>query len=259
MSEHILSHVEDGIQTITFNRPEKKNAFTLAMYEGFVAALAAGNEDRSVRVILLKGAGDAFTAGNDLADFMTQPPTSEDTPVFKLLMALVDCPKPIIAAIDGAAVGIGTTMLLHTDLNYASDRTKFVMPFVNLGLVPEGASTFLLPRMAGHQRAAELLMFGEPFTPATAKELGIISEVLPAADFHAQVADRARRLADKPATAIRRTKRLLKEPTRDRAIRAIRAEAEMFVRSLQSPEAAEAFSAFFEKRKPDFSKIKSED
>jgi enoyl-CoA hydratase/carnithine racemase len=252
----ILVDAKDGVCTITFNRPEKKNAFTVAMYEQLVAAIAKAEADDHVRAMLFTGAGDAFTGGNDLGDFMNQPPTGEDTPVFRLLMMLVDVEKPIVTAVNGAAVGIGTTMLLHTDINLASDKARFQMPFINLALVPEAGSTLLLPRLAGHPRAAELLMLGEPFDAITARDVGLITRVVEAASLRGVAEETARKLAEKPRLALRRTKRLLKDPLRDELKMAIRHEAEQFLRSLGSPEAMEAFSAFFEKRKPDFTKIR---
>lgn len=258
MTDQVLTQAAGGVLTVTFNRPQKKNAFTLRMYEQLVLALREADRDPEVRVILLTGAGDAFTSGNDLADFMSDPPKGEDSPVFQLLLALVEVKKPLIAMVNGAAVGIGTTMLLHCDLVYASDRAKLVMPFVNLGLVPEGGSTYLLPRMAGHARAAELLLFGEPFDARVAQEVGIVNEVFEADALEAAVRARAQKLAEKPPLALERTKRLLKEPIRNGVLRAIRDEGDLFVRSLSSPEAAEAFSAFFEKRRPDFSKLPRE-
>jgi enoyl-CoA hydratase/carnithine racemase len=254
-AERIQSDVSEGICTITFNRPEKKNAFTVSMYEAIIASLKGAEANPAVRVIVLTGAGDAFTGGNDLADFMNNPPNSDDHPVVQLLMRLVDAEKPVIAAVNGIAVGIGTTMLLHCDLVYASDKARFLLPFVNLGLVPEGASTYLMPRMVGHQRAAELLFLGEQFDAATAKEVGIVNRVLEAQHLTSFVRERALALCEKPRTALRRTKRLMKDPRRDEVTRAIKREGELFIQCLESPEAREAFTAFFEKRKPNFKSI----
>jgi enoyl-CoA hydratase/carnithine racemase len=256
MSGVIGTHFADGIFTITFDRPEKKNAFTLAMYEALVAALRHAETDPAVRVVVLTGAGEAFTGGNDLGDFMKSPPTAgESHPVIKFLYAIVEAEKPIIAAVNGVAVGIGTTMLLHFDLVYASDKARFQLPFVNLGLVPEAASSFLIPRMAGHVKAAELLYFGEPFDAKVALEIGLVNHVIESPRLMDVVKERARTLAEKPRMALKRTKRLLKDPRRDEVKRAIEREGELFIQCLQSPEAMEAFQAFFEKRKPDFSKI----
>jgi enoyl-CoA hydratase/carnithine racemase len=257
-SGRIDSRLEGAVLSITFDRPEKKNAFTISMYEELVAALARAESDKEVRAILISGTGDTFTAGNDLFDFMNNPPKGEDTPVLQLLYALVNAEKPIVGAVNGVAVGIGTTMLLHFDVVYASETAKFILPFINLGIVPEGASTYYLPAMAGHARAAEMLMFGEPFDAKTALEVGIVSRILEAGKLREYAMERAQILAAKPRLALRRTKRLLKDQKRDLVRDTIRAEAELFARSLTSPEAVEAFTAFFEKRKPDFSKIDSE-
>lgn len=253
------TRLEGAVLSIIIDRPEKKNAFTMAMYEEFVAALKRAENDRAIRSVLVTGNGDVFTAGNDLGDFMKNPPSGEDTPVLQLLYALVDAQKPIVGAVNGLAVGIGTTMLLHFDVVVASTNAKFILPFVNLGIVPEGASTLLLPLMAGHALASELLMFGEPFDAATAKEAGIVGRIVEPAKLMETAMERAQALAAKPRLALKRTKRLLKDHRRDQVRAAIRAEADLFIRSLTSPEAAEAFTAFFEKRKPDFSKVDVED
>jgi enoyl-CoA hydratase/carnithine racemase len=253
--QRILSDTSGGIATITFNRPEKKNAFTVDMYERLVAALRRADADQAVRVIVATGASDAFTGGNDLGDFMNAPPRGEDHPIMQLLMTLVDLEKPLITAVNGVAVGIGTTMLLHADLNYASDKARFVLPFVNLGLVPEGGSTYLLPRLCGHQKASELLLFGDPFDASTAKEVGLVNQVVEHAKLAAFVRERAQVLAEKPRTSLKRSKRLLKDARRDEVVRAIKREGELFIQCLESAEAREAFMAFFEKRKPDFSKL----
>lgn len=254
-SELIKTALADGVLTITFQRPEKKNAFTVAMYETLVSALRRAEEDPAVRVVLFTGAGDAFTAGNDLGDFMNDPPKGEHSPVFRFLMGLVEAEKPLIGAVNGVAIGIGTTMLLHFDLNYASDRARFQLPFVNLALVPEAGSSFILPRMLSHQKAAELLLLGEAFDARTAADLGLVNQVVTAGELAEVARSRARALAEKPRLALRRTKRLLRDPRRDEVKRAIQREAELFAQCLSSPEALEAFSAFFERRKPEFSKI----
>jgi enoyl-CoA hydratase/carnithine racemase len=252
MSEHILTDLTDGIFTITLNRPEKKNALTVQMYRDIVAGLRAAEDDPQARVIVLRGAGDAFTSGNDLKDFRDTPPAGEDSPVFELLLTLVDMKKPLVAAVRGPAVGIGVTGLLHCDLVYAADDAKMILPFVNLGLVPEGASSLLLPRTAGLARAAELLLHGDPFDAHTALSCGIVSRVCEADALDALVAERVRALADKPAAALRATKQLLRAPIRDEIREALGREGAVFLERLTSPEALEAFSAFLEKRKPDF-------
>jgi enoyl-CoA hydratase/carnithine racemase len=252
----IGTNLDSGVFTITFDRPDKKNAFTLSMYKGLVEALRRVDDDPAIRVAVLTGAGDAFTSGNDLNDFMSDPPEAGEThPVLEFLAAIVEAEKPIIAAVNGLAIGIGTTMLLHADLVYASEKARFQLPFVNLALVPEGASSFLLPRMVGHQKASELLLFGEPFDAKTALDVGLVNQVLEAPRLMDHVRDRARTLAAKPRTAVKRTKRLLKDPRRDEVKRAIEREGELFVQCLASPESLEAIRAFFEKRKPEFSKL----
>ncbi len=174
MSDLLVS-TDDGVTTITFNRPARKNALTVQMYEGAVAALSAAAADKDVRVVVITGTGDSFTSGNDVADFMNTPPTGEDSPVFRFLLALHRYEKPVVVAVNGTAVGIGVTMLLHADVVYVADSAKLKMPFTTLGLCAEGASSFLLPRMAGHVRAAELLLFGEAFDAVTAVDVGLAS------------------------------------------------------------------------------------
>ena len=186
--DHILTEKRDGILRIEFNRPEKKNAITVAMYQAMAEALADGARDAAIRVVLFHGKPDAYTAGNDLQDFLADPPKAKTAPSFRFLRAISSFPKPIVAAVSGLAVGIGTTMLLHCDLVYAAPGTRFSLPFVNLALCPEAASSFLLPRLAGYQRAAELLFFGEPFPVETAKEIGLVNAIVPAKellDFYA--------------------------------------------------------------------------
>jgi enoyl-CoA hydratase/carnithine racemase len=244
MSDTLLTKLESGVLTVTFNRPEKKNAFTVAMYEAATNALRQAEEDAQVRVVLLTGAGGVFTAGNDIGDFMENPPAGEDSAVFRFLRALVDASKPVLAAVDGPAVGIGTTMLLHCDYVVASDKTRFHMPFVQLGLCAEGASSLLLPRMAGMALASELLLFGEPFDAATALRAGIINKVVPAASLQEVATERATTLASRPAEAVRVTKRLMREPLREQTRATLATEGAEFVQRLQSTEAQEAFMAF---------------
>lgn len=256
MSEQkVRESFENGVHTVIFDRPEKKNAFTIAMYEAVVASLRKAKADPKVRVVILRGNGGVFTAGNDLLDFAQNPPTSTDTPVFQLLTELATYDKPIVAAVDGAAVGIGVTMLLHCDLVYAADNTKFVMPFVNLGLVPEGGSTVLLPQTAGRLLANELLLFGDKFDAATAMRAGLCNEVLSADEVHARAVERAETLAKKPAASLRMSKQLIRQAQGSSVRDTLLREGEIFMQRLKSPEAAEAFGAFMEKRKPDFSKF----
>lgn len=245
----------DAVTTIAFDRPEKKNAITAAMYAALADALEQAAGEPAVRCVLIRGSADTFTAGNDLQDFLANPPTGDAAPVKEFLQALAHVEKPFVAAVTGAAVGVGTTMLLHCDLVYAAEDARFALPFVNLGLCPEAASSFLLPAIAGYQRAAELLLLGEPFDAAKAREAGIVNEVL-APDLVLTAAEQAaHKLAAKPPAAVRVTKRLLKARMRAMTEAALAEELREFLERLVSPEAKEAFAAFLEKRKPDFSKF----
>jgi enoyl-CoA hydratase/carnithine racemase len=241
------------VLTIEIARPEKKNALTQAMYTAMAEALAAANADATVRAVLITGQPGIFTSGNDIEDFMQRPPQGGDSPVSRFMTALLDCEKPVVAAVTGAAVGIGTTMLLHCDLVYVSDEARLATPFVSLGLVPEYASSLLLPALMGHVKAAEKLMLGEPFSGSDAVDCGLANAVLPAGE----VVNHARRMAERfnalPPTAVREAKRLMREPQKTRIREVMAAEGALFATRLRSPEAMEAFQAFFQKRKPDFS------
>ncbi len=252
MSEHIATQVHGRVMEITIARPEAKNALTLEMYEALSAAFDVASGDRNVRALLVRGADGVFTAGNDLKDFMETPPTGEDSPVFQFLSRLLTFEKPLIAAVDGHAVGIGTTMLFHCDLVYSSDRAKFKLPFVNLALVPEAGSSLILERMVGHQLASELLLLGETFGPERAQRIGFVNEVLPGEDVYAHALSRARQVAKRPPEAVRLTKKLLKGIERDRLEEVMKAESAFFIERLASPELTEAVAAFFEKREPQF-------
>lgn len=243
----------DGICTLRINRPEKKNALNLAMYQGLADGIREAESDESVRVILISGGAGCFTSGNDLADFLSDPPTGPESAVMQFLSAISTARKPVVAAVAGLAVGIGVTMLLHCDLVYAGNGATFQMPFVNLGLCPEAGSTLLLPRIMGHQKAAELLLLGEVFSAAKACSLGIVTEVCPDDEVLATARNKALQLAAQPAAAVRLAKHLLK---RDGAIQlreTMAEEVKQFTERLRSPEAAEALQAFMEHRKPDFS------
>jgi enoyl-CoA hydratase/carnithine racemase len=239
-------------RTLLFNRPAKKNALTVAMYATLAERLdeAAGLTD--VRAVILTGAGDAFTSGNDLGDFMAHPSMDADHHVVKFLRALVRFPKPIIAAVNGAAIGIGTTMLLHCDLVLAATSARFQLPFVKLGLSPEGGSSLLLPRLAGFQKASELLMWGEPFDAIAAERLGLANGIYPDGELGRQVASRIEKLLDLPPQAVAAAKELVRRPLREELERTMVEESVIFGQRLGSAEAAEAFTAFFEKRKPRF-------
>lgn len=250
-------NVEKSAQVlrIQLDRAAKKNALTAGMYRAFADALRSAATDADVRVVLVHGTPDAFTAGNDLQDFLANPPRGSESPVFAFLDAVTHVEKPLVAAVNGVAVGIGTTMLLHCDLVYAGQDAKFAMPFVNLGLCPEAASSFLLPALAGYQRAAELLLLGEPFDAAKALAVGIVTEVVPN-DLTLEAAEQAaRKLAAKPPASVRLTKRLLKAQTKAMMEAALAEELRNFGERLVSGEAKEAFNAFLEKRKPDFTRF----
>lgn len=248
-----------GVATIEIARPEKKNALTIAMYETMAAALEAAVADPAVRAVLITGQPGIFTSGNDIEDFMARPPAegpeAMDSPVFRFMRALLNCDKPVVVAVTGAAIGIGTTMLLHCDFVYVSDEARLAMPFTSLGLVPEFASSLLVPQLMGHARAAEKLLLGDAFTPEQAVDCGIANAVLPAGEVVAHARRVAERFNALPPGAVRESKQLLRGPTRAAVLEAMRTEGERFTRRLRSPEAMEAFQAFFQKRKPDFSKF----
>ncbi len=251
----IQTSAADGVFTIEIARPEKKNALTVAMYQQMADAICAAHDDGSVRAILIQGAPEIFTAGNDLEDFMKNPPQDEKAPVFQFMAALGYAEKPVVAAVNGAAVGIGTTMLLHCDLVYCADNAMFSMPFVNLGLCAEFASSLLVPLNAGYHKAAEKLLLGEPMSAEEAVEMKIVNRILPPAEVRAYARSQALRFAALPPTSVRETKRLMKAGWRSLTEKIIADEAKSFARMLKSEEAKEAFSAFFERRKPDFSRF----
>ncbi len=256
----ILTNKADGILTIEFNRPERKNAITAVMYQAMADALIAADSDTDVRAILITGKPEIFTAGNDLEDFMknskpVEGVPAEQRPVFQFMRALSGSSKPVVAAVSGAAVGIGTTLLMHCDLVYAADNAKFSMPFAQLGLCPEFASSLLLPQLAGYPRAAEKLLLGEAFLAQEALDMGLVSKVLPAAELLAFAQKQAAKLVALPAASIRTTKALMKRARTGAINETMVAENERFGAMLLAPEAKEAFTAFFEKRKPDFSRF----
>ena len=245
----------NGVATIEIARPEKKNAITMAMYKAMAEALVAAKADSTVRAVLITGQPGIFTSGNDIEDFMQRPAGLAESPAFAFMQALMGCDKPVVAAVTGAAIGIGTTMLLHCDLVYVSDEARLAMPFVSLGLIPEFGSSVIVPLLMGNARAAEKLLLGDPFTGADAVEMGIANAVLPAAE----VASHARRIAERfnalPPGAVRETKRLMRRGRSGAIEEAIGVENGLFAARLQSPEAKEAFSAFFQKRRPDFTQF----
>ncbi len=254
-TEQIQSELSEGIFTLRINRPDKKNALNPAMYQALADGLKQADRDDAARVILICGADDCFTSGNDLADFLTAPPTGQNSPVMQFLLAVSEARKPIVAAVNGLAVGVGVTMLLHCELVYAGSSATFQMPFVNLGLCPEAGSTLLLPRIMGHQRAAELLLLGEVFGAEKARAVGIVTAVCPDGEVLGTARNRALQLAAQPAAAVRLAKYLLKRDYEAPLRETIAEEGRQFMARLKSPEAAEALQAFMERRKPDFSQF----
>ncbi|WP_133647427.1 enoyl-CoA hydratase [Paraburkholderia flava] len=246
-----LEHL-NSVLTIAFNRPEKKNAITSAMYQTMADALVSAQEDKNVRAILIRGSVGIFCAGNDLEDFMKAPPVGEHAPVFQFLRAISSAEKPIVASVAGGAIGIGTTLLLHCDLVYAAESATFTLPFAQLGLCPEAASSLLLPRIAGYQGAAEKLLLGEPFDAREAHRMGFVNRLLPAAEVDAFALAQAEKLAALPASSLRVTKSLMKRASLHELHTQMSEEGVQFGKMLLAPEAREAFKAFFEKRKPDF-------
>ena len=251
----ILTHIDAGVMTITFNRLDKKNSITAAMYAVMADAVAQAAADASVRVVLFQGHESIFSAGNDIGDFLNQLPTTQESPVFRFLRGIASFEKPMLAAVAGPAVGIGTTMLFHCDLVYAGDNAAFSMPFVNLGLCPEAASSLLVPRMFGYHRAAEALLMGEPFFAEAAQEVGLVNRVVPPTEVNGYAQAQARKLAAKPLSSLIETKRLMKGGTQQEVLKIMDEEGKSFGRMLREPAAKEAFGAFMAKRKPDFSAL----
>ena len=251
----ILTHTEAGVLTITFNRLEKKNSITRAMYADMADALARAQSDAGVRAVLFQGHTTIFSAGNDIGDFLQNPPSTPDSPVSRFLRAISSFAKPLVAAVCGPAVGIGTTMLLHCDLVYAGDNAAFSMPFVNLGLCPEAASSLLVPQMMGYHRAAEALLLGEPFLAEAALEVGLVNRIVPPTEANAVAQAQARKLATKPLSSLIETKRLMRKGQAAHVAQQMLDEGESFGRMLGEPAAREAFTAFMAKRKPDFSSL----
>ncbi|MDO9236799.1 MAG: enoyl-CoA hydratase [Aquabacterium sp.] len=258
MTDSILVNREAAVMTLTFNRLTKKNAITTAMYASMAQALEEAAVDDNVRVAVIQGAVEIFTAGNDLVDFMSNPPVSgpngELPPVVRFLNIIRDFPKPLLAAVAGPAVGIGTTLLLHCDLVYAGDNAAFSLPFVNLGVCAEGGSSLLLPQLVGYQRAAEKLLLGEAFYAEEALDMGLVNRIVPPAEVNSYTQAQALKLAAKPAASLRATKALMKLPQTQLA-GIMTEEIKQFASLLSGPAATEAISAVMQKRKPDFSKL----
>jgi len=256
MSEIVIER-SGTILRVQFNRPEKKNALTMSMYATVADLLNAAAKDDGTRVVLLHGAGDSFSAGNDLGDFLNNPPKGYDSPQGRFIDALTNFDKPLIAAVHGAAVGSGTTMLTYCDFVYAAEHTTFQMPFVNLALVPELGTSYSVPAQIGYIAAAELILLGLPFDARRAAELGLVTRIVSQPGLLATAMDTAHRLAQQPAGALQASKRLMKRSSREQTAAAAKAEIQEFALRLQSADAKEAMTAFLEKRRPDFTKTKT--
>lgn len=254
MTDQVTSQLSDGILQLTINRPDKKNALTQAMYGALADGLDRANSDAAVRVLHITGAGEAFTAGNDIADFSGQSGGHEEPPVFRFIKGLPQLEVPLVAAVNGLAIGVGVTLLLHCDFVYASDGAVFKTPFVDLALVPEAASSQLMPAQMGHLAAARMLLLGETLDAPAAQACGLVTEVLPTAGLLEKSLATAARLAQKPPAALRASKALMRQRT-EPVLERMEREFEAFGAALSSPEAAEAMAAFFEKREPDFSQF----
>lgn len=249
----IKTELSNGILRVELNRPEKKNALTASMYLSLAAIFSGAAEDEAVRVVLWHGAGDSFCAGNDVGDFLKGPAPGE-TPQARLMDALIAFEKPIVAAVQGVAVGGGTTMLTHCDVVYAGESAKFKLPFIDLALVPEFGSSFSIPARIGHLRAAEMFLLGAPFDAARAAELGLVTRVVPDEDLFATATTAAQTLAVKPAGALRAHKQLIKQASIGQLRAAVNRENQAFAERLGSAEAKEALSAFLEKGPPNFAR-----
>ncbi|MCW9033712.1 MAG: enoyl-CoA hydratase [Rhodospirillales bacterium] len=254
MTDLVLTEEIDGVLVVRINRADKKNAFTQDMYKVLCDSIERVENEDALKVVLFTGTETSFTAGNDLNDFLNTPPTQGESQVFRFLKKLATAEVPLVAAVNGIAVGVGVTMLLHCDLVYASQSAKLTMPFVNLALVPEAASSLILPRLTGYQQAAELLMLGEPFGPEKGVEIGLINGITSEEELFETALGKAKALAMKPPASLRLTKALLKGDTTE-VLERMEKESKLFGERLASPEAKEAMSAILEKRAPDFSKF----
>jgi enoyl-CoA hydratase/carnithine racemase len=253
LSEHVRVERSQGVLSITLCRPERRNAITVAMYAALADAIETAARDDDVRVITIRGEGQDFAAGNDLGDFLTAlPRDTSEIPVWRLLRSLATCETPLVAAVHGNCVGIGTTMLLHYDLVIADESARFSLPFVDLALVPEAASTLLLPQLAGRRLAARYLLLGEPFGVEEAAAIGLISHTIASGQLNSALKDVVAQLLAKPPDALAATQRLLRAGSSQEVLERMKLESEVFAERLGSAEAKEAFTAFFEKRKPNF-------
>jgi enoyl-CoA hydratase/carnithine racemase len=248
----IITERSGNILRIQLNRPSRKNAMTVAMYNTMADLLNDTAKDDQIRVVLWHGAGDSFSAGNDIQDFLKNPPGPGESPQARLIETLINFDKPIVAAVHGAAIGGGTTMLTHCDFVFAGENAKFQMPFINLALVPEFGSSYSVPARIGYLRAAELILLGSRFDAKRAAELGLVTRVMPDKELLATATDTARELAEKAPAALRACKRLMRSSTREQLGRAVKLELQEFSERVRSAEAKEAFAAFIEKRKPNF-------
>ena len=253
----VVTERSGSILRVQLNRPAKKNAMTSAMYVTIADSLNAAANDDDIRVVLWHGAGDSFCAGNDVEDFMRNPPGPGESPQAHLIGALINFEKPVVAAVHGAAIGGGTTMLTHCDFVYAGESAKFQMPFINLALVPEFGASYSIPARIGYLRAAELIELGLPFDAQRARELGLVTRVVPDQGLLATATETAQKLAEKPSIALQACKRLMKQPIRAQLERAAKLENEEFSVRVRSADAKEAFTAFIEKRRPDFTRTKN--
>jgi len=251
----IITERSGNILRIQLNRPERKNAMTLAMYNTMADLLNDAAKDDQIRVVLWHGAGDSFSAGNDIQDFLKNPPGAGESPQARLIQALINFDKPIVVAVQGAAIGGGTTMLTHCDFVFAGESAKFQMPFINLAVVPEFGSSYTVPARIGYVRAAELILLGLPFNAKRAAELGLVTRLLADEDLLATATQTARDLAKKAPAALQACKRLMKSSTREQLERAVKLENQEFAARVRSAEAREAFTAFIEKRKPNFDAV----
>jgi enoyl-CoA hydratase/carnithine racemase len=252
----IVTERSGSILRVQLNRPARKNAMTSAMYITMADLLNGAAKDDDIRVVLWHGAGDSFCAGNDVEDFLKNPPGPGESPQGRLISALIDFEKPVVAAVQGAAIGGGTTMLTHCDFVYAGESAKFQMPFINLALVPEFGSSYSIPARVGYLRAAEIIQLGLPFNAARAAELGLVTRVVPDQNLLATATETAQKLAEKPAGTLQACKRLMKLPIRNQLEQAAKLENEEFSLRVRSADAKEALTAFIEKRPPDFTKTR---
>ena len=255
-TELVMTRQDKGILQIGIQRPDKLNALTIAMYESLTAGLEMAAQDDSIRVVLLHGTENCFTSGNDLVDFAKNPPEDESSPVFRFLKVISQFKKPLVAKVSGPAVGVGTTMLLHCDLVYADETAKFRLPFVNLGLCPEAASSYLLPKLVGHLRASELLLLGDVIDADRAVEMGLVTRIFPHAELTEKVLIKLQQLTQLPPRSVQLTKALLKQNQSRQVAEVMSEEGTLFIQQLAKPEAQEALQAFLSGRQPDFSQFR---